>query len=73
MNFSEALERMKDGRSVTRKGWNAPNQWVKFSPGMRGGGIELESFFYLFNAQGKRVVWIPSTADLLAEDWDLTL
>jgi len=32
MNFGMALEAMKDGKKVTREGWNGKNQWVCYMP-----------------------------------------
>lgn len=85
MDFSEALTACKKGNRISRAGWNAPGQWVAFSPGFRltaeriyspaikkhtGGGTSLFGpYVMLRNAQGSFVPWTPSQGDLLAEDW----
>ena len=77
MNFGQAIEQMKQGKKVARKGWN-------------GKGIHLEIQFpdehikmthpYIFidttglqtdnpDAPKDRVPWIASQTDMLAEDW----
>jgi len=33
MNFSEALEALKDGHRITRSGWNGVGQWLILVPG----------------------------------------
>jgi hypothetical protein len=33
MNFSEALELVKQGRKVARTGWNASGMWIFLVPG----------------------------------------
>ncbi|HOH18737.1 MAG TPA: DUF2829 domain-containing protein [Bacilli bacterium] len=33
MTFSEALEAVKNGKAITRKGWNGKNQFVFMTPG----------------------------------------
>lgn len=40
LTFSEALEQLKDGRKVTRAGWNGKDQWVVMQTGYPA-GIEL--------------------------------
>ena len=77
MNFGQAIEQMKQGKKVARKGWN-------------GKGIHLEIQFpdehskmthpYIFidttglqtdnpYAPKDRVPWLASQTDMLAEDW----
>ena len=77
MNFGQAIEQMKQGKKVARKGWN-------------GKGIHLEIQFpdehskmthpYIFidttglqtdnpDAPKDRVPWLASQTDMLAEDW----
>lgn len=82
LTFGDALELIKDGKQVTRAGWNAPGQFVYLLPGSKlqaaaGYGFgeyigepEFVQTIVLRNAQGKLVVgWVPSTGDLFANDW----
>lgn len=89
-SFSKALELIKQGNKITRKGWNGKDQWIAingYKPHVvsayqfwskhnaeyakdNGGTAEVLPCFTLKNAQGQIVMgWIPSTGDLLAEDW----
>ncbi|MEB2478169.1 DUF2829 domain-containing protein [Citrobacter freundii] len=82
--FGSALELMKQGRLMTRKGWNGKGQYVVLIPGDHlaksagyGFGEYLGEFTFcnvlaLKNAQGVIVPgWTPSTGDLFATDWEL--
>jgi len=77
MNFSSALAFLKNGNKVAREGWNANNQFVFLHeppvPATLIDGKVCENFpyFQLKNAQDKLFPWVPSTGDLLAEDWVL--
>jgi hypothetical protein len=71
MNFSEALAAAKDGKIVTRTGWN-------------GKGLQVMAQFpdehskmgnpYLYidatALGGKANPWVPSQTDLFADDWE---
>lgn len=76
MNFGKALESLKEGKKVARKGWNGENQWVKkidsrcwkIEPSIIGDYAESD-ILILKNAQDKVFAWIPSLGDIFAEDW----
>lgn len=85
LNFSEALILLKEGKKLSRTGWNGKNQWVVMMPalyleaGMVNGRtrkfigdnpLDSQPYFALMNTQGKwQPGWVPSTGDLLSEDW----
>ena len=74
MNFGQAMEAVKDGKSVQRAGWN-------------GGGMHMEAQIpdehskmthpYLFITvpgcqEGTRLLpWQPAQVDIFAEDWNV--
>lgn len=81
MNFGQALEELKKGNKVARKGWNG-----------RGIFIELQvpdeyskmTHPYIFidttglvtdnsNAPKDRVPWLASQTDMLSEDWEVVM
>ena len=43
MNFGQAIEHLKQGNKVARKGWNGKNQWVVMMPAL---------YLPPYNAQG---------------------
>lgn len=78
-DFGMALDAIKDGSRVSRKGWNGKDQYVRMvDPYMDPAFKLIENvnidgtlmpFFALKNAQNGFIPWVPSIGDLLAEDW----
>ncbi len=74
MDFSAALTHLKAGHKLKRTNWNAPNQHVCLLDNWQTGLPEpqvIASIFALKNAKGVMVSWVPSTGDLLANDWEI--
>lgn len=76
MNFSEALNEIKNGTKVARSGWNAGNQYVTLIPS----GNAMFQGYNMQNCLGLKTVrhemqpgWVPSQGDLFAEDWVVIL
>lgn len=87
MNFGEALERLKAGEKVARRGWNGKGMFlflitastIKVSKTplntIYPDGTEVEHlpFIDMKTADNKIVPWLASQTDVLAEDWDVVL
>jgi hypothetical protein len=76
MNFGKAIEALKQGKRVARKGWNGKGMWVAYIDNCeipyRGIGIvKLNPFFVIKNVNGTMSTWVPSINDSLAEDWQI--
>lgn len=80
MSFSLALMLLKDGKAVSREGWNGKRQFVQMvKPGYYdigcslAKGTKLQSFLALTNSNNSffQPGWVPSISDLLANDWFL--
>ena len=93
LTFGLAIEALKKGLKVARKGWNGAGQWVVAMPPLFlppnnsdgqgakvnertakhigvGTPMDCQPYFVLWTAQQKwQPGWIPSTSDLLADDW----
>ena len=78
MNFGKALEVLKQGRKVTRKGWNGKGMFVFIDPGYTCAGYEsftgqknniINPCFFIKNTNKTLSTWVPSVNDCLAEDW----
>lgn len=77
--FGDAIKYMKRGLKVKRKGWNGKNQYVRMVDPYNDKAFQviekeevdgtLYPYFALKNEQNGFVPWVPSTGDLLAEDW----
>lgn len=73
MDFSAALQNLKDGNHVQRQGWNGKGMFLFLIP---GNSIviderKLSPFIAIKDTQGNLVPWLASQTDLLAEDWQL--
>ena len=81
MNFGKALELLKQGKRVGRKGWNGKGQYIEIASKISYTNASNE----LVNAEhaaignnaiafvgtsGVQLGWLASQADMLAEDWE---
>ena len=71
MNFGQALEALKNGEKVARKGWNGKGMYVKLDKGGDYEFSELYPFFVIKNILNSFNTWVPSVSDILAEDWEV--
>ena len=74
MDFSAALQEIKNGKLLTRSGWNGPGQWVELVTEYyitRPYGTTMLPFIAIKTAQGGFVPWVVSQTDLLATDWEI--
>ena len=71
MNFGEALENLKKGERVARKGWNGKGMYVQLNKGMDFEFSELRPFLTIKNVRNSFDTWVPGIPDLLAEDWEI--
>jgi hypothetical protein len=69
-SFEIALTHLKANRSVTRVGWNGPNQWLALQTPDEHSKMTLP-FIFISTVQGDLVPWLASQTDLLADDWAL--
>lgn len=83
MNFSEALSAIKNGKKVSRSGWNGKAMFVFLVNGSKflvnrppllgiypeGTEITYQSHIDMRTADGSIVPWLASQSDLLADDW----
>ncbi len=68
MNFGEALEKLKQGMFIFRKGWNGKNQRLKLQVPDENSKMTLP-YIYIMTVQGELVPWLASQTDILADDW----
>lgn len=71
MDFSQALDFLKDNRKIVRKGWNGPNQYLQLQQPDSDSKMTLP-YIFIKTTQGHVVPWIASQTDLLADDWELS-
>jgi len=78
LSFGNAIEKMKLGDKVARKGWNGKgmflflicgNSW-EFTTDVSGvDEIDTLPFICMKTADNKLVPWLASQTDVIADDW----
>ena len=82
MSFGLAIEAMKKGKKVARRGWNGKNQHIELAT--RISYITAEGVFVnveheaignkaiaFCGTSGVQMGWLASQADMLADDWEV--
>lgn len=83
MNFGEALSSIKQGKKVSRSGWNGKEMFLFLVQGStfkadrppllgiypEGTEINYRSHIDMRTVDGSIVPWVASQTDILAEDW----
>ena len=81
--FGKAIEWLKQGKKVARKGWTGKGQYVYYVPAAKykwqtenareiadkDGMVAYREYMALKTVQGDIATWVPSVSDVLAEDW----
>ena len=84
MDFGEAIQAVKKGCRVQRKGWNGKNQYIELAINISyinadGDIINAEheaignKAIAFVGTSGVQLGWLASQADMLAEDWILVI
>ncbi|PEM65292.1 hypothetical protein CN613_25445 [Bacillus pseudomycoides] len=84
MNFGQAIEALKQGKKVARKGWNGKGMFLYYVPSASyppstdiakeafgGQNVPYGAYIAMKTAQGNVVPWLASQTDVLAEDWEV--
>jgi hypothetical protein len=84
LNFGQAIEALKEGKKLTRPGWNGKGMFLYYVPANsypaqtdvakkefgENALVPYGAYFAFKSAQGTvESGWKPSTMDMLAEDW----
>lgn len=80
MPFGLAIEAMKKGKKVKRKGWNGKNQYIQLATNISYVTADKEIVNCNHDAIGNQAIafigtsgvqmgWLASQADMLADDW----
>lgn len=85
MSFGLAIEAMKKGKKVARRGWNGKGMFLYYVPEGRypartdaaksiaaeDGKVDYGAYIAIKTAQGNVVPWLASQTDMLADDWEI--
>ncbi|MFA7222649.1 MAG: DUF2829 domain-containing protein [Bacilli bacterium] len=79
MNFGKAIEALKEGKKVARRGWNGKGIFIELQ--VPDAFSKMTSPFIYINTTGLKtdnqdapkslVPWLASQTDMLAEDWEI--
>ena len=69
-DFSDALNELKNGGRIRRRGWNGKGMWIALQTPDANSKMTLP-YIYMSTAQGDLVPWLASQTDLLSEDWEV--
>ena len=80
MDFGEAIKLLKQGKRVSRKGWNGKNQYIELATNISYINANNETINAEHEAIGNKAIafvgtsgvqlgWLASQSDMLAEDW----
>ena len=79
MTFGWALNCLKQGKAVARKGWNGKGIYIKLQTPDVNSKMTLPYIYIVTNglvtdnpnAPKGTVPWVASQTDMLAEDWEI--
>lgn len=71
MNFSYALDFLKENKKLSRKNWNGKNMYIQLQLPTDTSKMTIP-YLYMFTVNAELVPWVASQTDILAEDWELT-
>lgn len=69
-NFGDALEILKRGGRVARRGWNGKGMYIEAQFPDEHSKMTLP-YIFMKTACDNVVPWLASQTDLLSEDWEL--
>lgn len=82
MNFSEALNAVKNGKKAKRAGWNDKDQFIELATNVsfvrpNGEVVNVNhkdmgnTAIAFHGTSGIQLGWLASQADMLSEDWEV--
>lgn len=82
MDFGRAIQLLKKGKKVQRRGWNGKNQYIELATNISYKNTNNEIINAEHEAIGNKAIafvgtsgvqlgWLASQSDMLAEDWKI--
>lgn len=68
MRFGVAIEYLREGRRVSRDGWNGKGMYLEIQVPDENSKMTLP-YIYMKTACGNLVPWLASQSDILSMDW----
>lgn len=81
-DFGKAIQLLKEGEKLQRKGWNGKNQYIELATNISYKNTDEEiinaehdsignNAIAFVGTSGVQIGWLASQADMLAEDWKI--
>lgn len=81
-DFGKAIQLLKEGEKLQRKGWNGKNQYIELATKISYENTDEEiinaehdsignNAIAFVGTSGVQIGWLASQADMLAEDWKI--
>ena len=82
MNFGKAINLLKEGKKLRRKGWNGKNQYIELASNISYKNADGEIIninhktignkaIAFVGTSGVQIGWLASQSDMLSDDWEL--
>ena len=82
MNFGKAIDLLKEGKKLRRKGWNGKNQYIELATNISYKNADGEIININHKTMGNKAIafvgtsgvqigWLASQSDMLSDDWEL--
>ena len=82
MNFGKAINLLKEGKKIRRKGWNDKNQYIELATNISYKNADGEIIninhktignkaIAFIGTSGVQIGWLASQSDMLSDDWEL--
>lgn len=82
MNFGEAIVLLKQGKRLSRSGWNGKKQYIELATNISYKNASGEIINVNHETMGNKAIafvgtsgvqlgWLASQSDMLSEDWEL--
>ena len=82
MNFGKAINLLKEGKKLRRKGWNGKNQYIELATNISYKNADGELININHKTMGNKAIafigtsgvqigWLASQSDMLSDDWEL--
>ena len=82
MNFGKAINLLKEGKKLKRKGWNGKNQYIELATNISYKNADGEIIninhktignkaIAFIGTSGVQIGWLASQSDMLSDDWEL--
>jgi len=68
MKFGTAIEKLRAGLKVSRKGWNGKGMYLMLQVPDKNSKMK-QPYIYIVPDENSLVPWVASQVDILGEDW----